>query len=353
MKIVFIGLTISSSWGNGHATTYRALLCELVKLGHDVHFLEHEKPYYAKERDISSCHHFSLCFYNSIEELNSNYHQLVRTCDFLVIGSNVCQGADVIDWALSTAQNGCAFYDIDTPVTLAKLANEDYEYLRTDQIAAFDFYLSFSGGKALEVLQERHGAKEALPLYCSVNPEVYRPLDLPKEWLLGYLGTYSEDRQENLGMLLLKPAEKLESHSFAVAGTGFPAKDSWSENVNYIDHLPPDRHTWFYNSQVATVNVTRKAMRDLGYSPSIRLFEAAACGIPIISDQWEGLSDFFEIGKEIFVCNSTGELIQLLDSMNEQEFKAVGQAARQRVINQHTASHRAAQFMSYLGTFQN
>jgi spore maturation protein CgeB len=349
MKIVFIGLTISSSWGNGHATTYRALLNELAGLGHEVYFLEHDKPYYARARDLLSGHNYTLCLYKSIEELNHNYYELVKTCDLLVIGSYVSQGTEVIDWALANVKNACAFYDIDTPVTLAKMANKDYEYLHPTQIAGFDFYLSFSGGKALDILREKYKAKRALPLYCSVDPSVYQPLNIPKEWLLGYLGTYSDDRQDNLDMLLLKPAEQLlGTHSFAVAGPGFTTADSWMDNVDYIDHLPPDRHVWFYNRQVATVNVTRKAMRDLGHSPSIRLFEAASCGIPIISDWWEGLSDFFEIGKEIFVCNSTQEVLQLLESMTEEEFQRVGHAARQRVIRDHTASHRAVQLMSYL-----
>nr|MBI1230339.1 glycosyltransferase [Cytophagales bacterium] len=347
MKIVFIGLTISSSWGNGHATTYRALLEELYNLGHEVHFLEHDKPYYANARDISEGLSYSLCFYSSIDELDANYRQLIKNCDLLVVGSYVSQGTEVIDWALATAQNSLAFYDIDTPVTLDKLAKSEYEYLRPDQIPAFDFYLSFSGGRALEILEETYKAKRALPLYCAVNPADYRPLNLPKEWLLGYLGTYSEDRQSNLNMLLLDVASRIDNKSFVVAGPGFPDRNLWSENVQTIEHLPPNRHVWFYNSQVATVNVTREAMRKLGHSPSIRLFEAAACGIPIFSDEWEGLSDFFEINKEIFVCNSTDEVIHLLNSVSAEELQRVGNAARRRILQEHTAAHRAQQLINY------
>jgi len=347
MKIVFIGLTISSSWGNGHATTYRALLEELVNIGHDVYFLEHDMPYYAKERDFSSGQPYSLIFYSSVEDLQSSYYKLVSEADLVIVGSYVHQGPQVIDWVLDTATNSCAFYDIDTPVTLDKLENGDYEYLRPDQISEFDFYLSFSGGKALQILENEYQAKKALPLYCAVNPAIYRPLDSQKKWLAGYLGTYSEDRQRNLELLLIKTAEILENNEFVIAGPGFPDADEWPENIEWIDHLSPEFHIKFYNSQVCTINVTRKAMRNLGHSPSIRLFEAAACGIPIISDEWEGLSDFFEPEKEIFICNTTLQVIQLLESLSVEELLKVGEAARERVLKEHTAAHRANQLVHY------
>ena len=347
MKITFIGLTISSSWGNGHATTYRGLLEELVKLGHEVYFLEHDMPYYKLERDFTGDQPYQLHLYSSLDELKSHHHSLVRDSDLVIVGSYVHQGPVVIDWVLETATNIKAFYDIDTPVTLEKLQQGDFEYLRSDQISKFDFYLSFSGGRALTILEHNYDAKKALPLYCSVDPEIYRPLSQKKQWLGGYLGTYSADRQANLDFLLINPAKIMSSESFVIAGPGFPEREQWPENIQWISHLSPDQHAEFYSRQTFTVNVTRKAMRDLGHSPSIRLFEAAACGIPVISDYWEGLSSFFEIGKEILVCESTLQVVQLLKLLSAEDLAEIGLAARRRVLKEHCSSHRATQLVQY------
>jgi spore maturation protein CgeB len=348
MKITFIGLTISSSWGNGHATTYRGLLKELALLGHSVTFLEHDKPYYATERDLAPGQPYTLILYSSVEELKKNHERLVKESDAVIVGSYVPQGPEVIDWVFRMALGVKAFYDIDTPVTLDKLANRDYEYIHPDQIQYFDMYLSFSGGRALEILKSKYSAKKALPLYCSVDHEIYSPLEEEKKWLAGYLGTYSEDRQQNLEMLLIEPAESLGSESFVIAGPGFPKIEEWPHNIEWINHLSPEMHAQFYNRQVVTINVTRKAMRDLGYSPSVRLFEAAACGIPIISDDWEGLTSLFEEGKEIFICRSSNEVIELLQSTSRDEFAKIGIAARQKILNAHTATHRAKELLQYL-----
>ena len=347
MIITFIGLTITSSWGNGHATTFRGLLCELASLGLEVHFLEHNMPYYEKERDLPPEQPYKVHLYNSLEDLTIDYQNLVGASDFVIVGSYVQHGPAVIDWVMVTAPNVTAFYDIDTPVTLDKLRNGDDTYIRPDQVSKFDMYLSFSGGKALDILMEEYNAQKALPLYCSANPETYCPLEEEKQWLAGYLGTYSEDRQTNLNNLLLAPAELMPASEFVIAGPGFPEMDSWPKNVEWIPHLAPDQHAKFYNRQVVTINVTRKAMRDLGYSPSVRLFEAAACGIPIISDEWEGLSSFFEIDKEIFICNTTLEVMHLLENITPDELVKVGTAARQRVLREHTAAHRAKQLIAY------
>lgn len=353
MKIVFIGLTISSSWGNGHATTYRGLLKALGSLGHEVYFLEHDKPWYSSNRDFTQAELYQLEFYSSLEELKIKFHDLVQSAHLVVLGSYVPEGVTVAQWVFEVASGVTAFYDIDTPVTLQKLDRGDHEYLSKSVIPFFDLYLSFSGGEVLHLLEEKYSAKNARALYCSVDPELYYPMKLIKSWTLGYLGTYSDDRQPPLENLLISPARSLPEREFIVAGPGYPENILWPENVQRIDHLPPHLHREFYNQQHFTLNVTRQAMINLGYSPSVRLFEAAACGVPIISDDWKGLTDLFEEGREIYIARSSEDVIAILKDTTESERKKVGEAARMKILNSHTAVHRALELITYYQEIKN
>lgn len=347
MKIVFIGLTVSSSWGNGHATTYRGLLGELSAQGHDVYFLEHNKPWYSNNRDFDTSEDYNLIFYQSVSELKHQHAKLVQSADMVIVGSYVPEGVAVSQWVMRQAEGVKAFYDIDTPVTLQKLDNNDEEYLSKDIIPQFDLYLSFSGGEVLEILEQEYGARNARALYCSFDPDMYYPIDTKKKWSLGYLGTYSDDRQPTVNTLLIDVAKKRDDQSFVVAGPGYPENIQWPDNVSRIDHLPPEKHREFYNQQKFTLNVTRQAMIRLGYSPSVRLFEAAACGVPIISDYWKGLTDLFEKDKEIFIATNADDIIRIFEETSEQERRRVGEAARKKVLHSHTAAHRAQELVSY------
>lgn len=348
MKFIVIGLTISSSWGNGHATTYRALLKELAKAGHEILFLEKDVPYYAANRDLPNPDFCSLGLYPSNEALFRSYEREVIEADVVIVGSYVQKGVEVGQWVTSIAQGVKAFYDIDTPVTIAKLQRQDYEYLTPTLIGRYDLYLSFSGGPILQEIEKIYGAPAARALYCSVDPEIYYPEACPKKWDLGYLGTYSDDRQPAVELLLNKTALAFPIGKFIVAGPQYPKNILWPENVERIEHLPPSHHCHFYNSQRYTLNVTRSDMKKCGYSPSVRLFEAAACGVPIISDYWEGLTSLFEEGTELFIANSTEDVLHLLHTHTEEELRQVGDNARQKVLKKNTAKTRAYELVSYI-----
>jgi spore maturation protein CgeB len=266
----------------------------------------------------------------------------------VVLGSFVQDGVAVAGWLQAIARGVTVFYDIDTPVTLAKLARGDHEYLSPDVIPPFDCYLSFAGGSSLTHLEGRYGAKRVRALYCAVDPEIYRPLPLSAHFDLGYLGTYSADRQRAVEQLLIEPARALPERAFVVAGPQYPADLAWPTNVAHLDHVPPDRHPEFYNRLRFTLNVTRAEMLEAGWSPSVRLFEAAACGIPIISDDWPGLGDFLVPGEEILVAHSTAEMVQHLTTVSAEERARIAAAARNRVLSTHTATCRARQFESHL-----
>jgi spore maturation protein CgeB len=343
MQIVLLGLSITSSWGNGHATTYRALVRQLAGRGHDVVFLERDLPWYADNRDMPRPPGARTELYDSVAALQDRFLPEVRDADAVIVGSYVPEGIEVGEWVTTHARGVTAFYDIDTPVTLAKLSNGGADYISKALIPKYDLYLSFTGGPTLERLEREFGARMARPLYCSVDPEQYAPEDTDASWDLGYLGTYSDDRQPSLTQLMLEPARGLRDHRFVVAGPQYPDDIAWPENVDRITHLPPREHRGFYNAQRYTLNITRQDMIRAGWSPSVRLFEAAACGTPIISDYWDGLEAFFEPGREILIARTARDIEEYLHDVPEEERRALGARARDRVLARHTSARRAAE----------
>ena len=348
MKIVILGLSLTSSWGNGHATTFRGLVRELTGRGHDVLFLERDAPWYAENRDLPRPPWGRTVLYNSLAELQTQHADEVRDADAVIVGSYVPGGIEVGQWVQETARGLRAFYDIDTPVTLAALNRGDCAYLTPELIPQYDLYLSFAGGPTLTRLERQYHSPCARPLYCSVDPDLYYPEDMSAVYDLGYMGTYSPDRQPPLETLLLEPARRWPEGRFAVAGPQYADSIVWPANVARTEHLPPEQHRAWYNSQKFTLNITRADMVAMGYAPSVRLFEAAACGVPIISDYWEGLDTFFGIGTEILVARSPKDTLEILQEIGDAARNLIAAQARARVLAAHTAAHRAAELETYL-----
>ncbi|MBC4017231.1 glycosyltransferase [Siccirubricoccus deserti] len=347
MRLAVLGLSLSSSWGNGHATTWRALLRAFAARGHDVLFLERDMPWYAANRDLPEPSFCQLELYRDLDGLQL-WREEIACADAVILGSFVPEGVAVGRLLQQTAQGTTAFYDIDTPVTLAKLARGDHEYLSPELIRGFDLYLSFAGGPALDQLMRHYGSPDARVLYCSVDEAAYRPLDLPHRWDLSYLGTYSSDRQPTLERLLLEPARRAPDLRFVVAGPQYPDAIAWPSNVDRLEHVPPGDHAAFYASSRFTLNVTRADMIRTGWSPSVRLFEAAACGTPVISDTWEGLETLLVPGEEILLADGPEAVLGALRGMPEEVWRRLAAAARHRVLAEHTAGHRAAELEAYL-----
>lgn len=348
LDIIIIGLSVTSSWGNGHATTYRGLMRELVARGHAVLFLERDVPWYAAARDLPHPPYGRTILYTSLDELQDRFTTAVRQADVVMVGSYVPEGVAVGTWVTQTASGVTAFYDIDTPVTLANLCRGDCDYLSPDLIPCYNLYLSFTGGSTLHRLEHVYGAPMARPLYCSADPVVYAPEAQAPTYDLGYLGTYSADRQPVLEQLLLEPSRHWRHGRFIVAGPQYPAGMRWPDNVERLEHLAPGAHRRFYNAQRFTLNITRADMRRAGYAPSVRLFEAAACATPLISDDWEGLDTFFTPGQEILISHSSTDTLTYLQNISEDERRCIGERARTRLLAEHTAAHRAEALEHYV-----
>jgi spore maturation protein CgeB len=346
LNIVIIGLSVTSSWGNGHATTYRALIEALVKRGHAVTFLERDVPWYRGHRDLTRPSGWTVKLYQSLQDIPRHHSSLIRDANLVILGSYVPDGIAIADWVTAHAEGITAFYDIDTPVTLAGL-DRGLEYLSAAMIPRFDLYLSFSGGPVPGMIEDGYGSPMARVLYCSADPGLYQPHQTDRRWALGYLGTFSEDRQPSLEQLMLAPATMLADHQFVVAGSRYPKQLFWPENVTRIEHLPQPEHPSFYSQQRFTLNLTRADMRDLGFSPSVRLFEAAAYGTPVISDRWPGIETVLEPGTEILLVSDSHEVSQILRDIPEDRRLTIADNARRRILAEHTPDHRARQLEAY------
>lgn len=348
LHIAILGLSITSSWGNGHATTYRSLTRELSARGHDVLFLERDTPWYAANRDAPRLRFVRVELYRDFRDLRARFQSELERADLVIVGSYVPEGIRVGRWVTECARGRSAFYDIDTPVTIARLDGGACEYLDRDLIPRYDLYLSFTGGRLLRRLEQQYGSPRARTLYCSFDPRIYYPQPVRTRWDLGYMGTYSADRQPALRRLLIEPARRWPRARMVVAGPQYPDTVDWPQNVKRIDHLAPRQHRRFYTAQRFTLNITRADMVRWGHSPSVRLFEAAACGTPIISDVWEGIEEFLEPNREILLAKAAEEVVHYLRELEDERRSAIGIAARARVLAEHTAAHRAETLEGYI-----
>ena len=262
MKIIILGLSITSSWGNGHATVFRGLVRELSARGHDVLFLERDQPWYAENRDLPQPPFGKTVVYQSVKQLKMESADAIRDADCVIVGSFVPDGIEIGNWITQIARGATAFYDIDTPVTFAQLARGECEYLSPELVPRYAVYLSFTGGPILKKIERDYGSPRAEAFYCSVDPAIYFPdFSAEKKYDLGYLGTFSADRQSALDALLLAPATMWAAGRFIVAGPQYPESIRWPANVQRVAHLSPAEHRDFYNAQRWTLNITRAEMR--------------------------------------------------------------------------------------------
>jgi len=347
VKIVIFGLSITSSWGNGHATTFRALCRALRARGHRIVFFEHNLEWYANNRDLPEPDFCDVHIFETWKDVLPRVRRELRDCDAAVAGSYFPDGIKAIDEMFAAAVPVRAFYDIDTPITVVQLREQGAtSYLRREQVRGFDIYFSFTGGPMLRDIETIFGARAAVPLYCSFDPEQYHSFRVHKRFAcdLSYMGTYAADRQPKIEELLCEPARSLPNRRFVVAGPQYPRNVKWPENVRRIMHLNPRWHARFYSSSRLTLNVTRRDMVLAGYSPSVRLFEAAACAATIVSDNWPGLDTFFTPGEEILLPVSSADVTRYIAETNEAELHRIGARAQQRVLAEHTSETRARQF---------
>jgi len=350
MKIVIFGLSVTSSWGNGHATLLRGLFRALHSLGHDVHFFERDTSYYAAHRDLTSLSSATIHLYSDWAAIRHEAARQLSDADAGMITSYCPDGRDASQLVLECPLWRKVFYDMDTPVTLSQLEmGEAVPYLPPGGFAGFDIVLSYTGGLALEQLRAVLGAPRTAALYGWVDPDVYYRVPATPGFTanVSYLGTYAADRQRGLESFFIQPAKALDGCRFLIGGAMYRDTQLWPKNIRLIDHVSPTDHRAFYSSSPVTLNITRGSMAAMGYCPSGRLFEAAACGTAVMSDDWEGLDSFFAPGEEIILVHSTADAIRAI-SRDPDHLNRVGARARERTLSCHTAELRAKRLIELL-----
>jgi len=350
VKIVIFGLSITSSWGNGHATTYRALARALHARQHQILFFEKNQEWYVSNRDLPYPEFCEVRLFDDWRATLPAVRRELASCDVALVGSYFPEGIKAVQEVLDSKAPVKAFYDIDTPITLASLRAGGTDYLQADQVPGLDLYFTFTGGPVIAQLQAEFGARDVVPLYCSFDPQQYFNRGVYRRYQcdLSYMGTYAADRQSKLESLFCEPARQLPDLKFALAGPQYPANVKFPKNVRRIKHLSPRWHPHFYSSSRLTLNLTRKEMVRTGFSPSVRLFEAAACGTPIVSDTWPGLDTFFRLGEEILIAKDSAEIVSLLKNSDESDLRRIGDRGRGRVLAEHSSSRRAEEFESHV-----
>jgi spore maturation protein CgeB len=350
MKIVIFGLTVSSSWGNGHATLWRGLIRALAAQRHRVVFFERDVPYYAGNRDLFEIEGGDLIFYRDWHEVRGTAERALADADAAIVTSYCPDGIAASDLVLDARRAVRVFYDLDTPITLAHLSRgETLSYVGPRGLADFDLVLSYTGGAALEALQRRLGARRVAPLYGHVDTAVHRPIAPVSHYQadLSYLGTYAADRQAALEALFVEPARRRGAQRFLIGGAQYPPDFPWAPNIYFVRHLPPTEHPAFFSSSRLTLNVTRAPMAAMGWCPSGRLFEAAACGTAVLSDVWEGLDAFFAPGEEILLAKDSDDAVAALD-LDAAAVRRIANAARERTFAEHTSERRAQDLLTAL-----
>lgn len=355
MKFTVFGLTLSSSWGNGHATPYRAIVRALHRLGHEVTFFEKEVPYYSRRRDLVDPDFCRLVLYSDWDSVRRHALEEAAASDVVIVGSFCPEGARIGDDVLELATPLRVFYDLDTPVTFSRIRGEGAcDYLHAGQIRGYDLFLSFTGGNILDELRQEWGARLARPLYGCVDPDVHARVPARPDFQceLSYMGTYAADRQKKVDALFVDPALRLKDRSFLLAGSLYPREWQWPANVRRVDHVAPADHAALYSSSRATLNVTREEMARAGWCPSGRFFEAAACGTPLLTDNWLGLGDFFDTDSELFVVWDCEDVLRVL-RMPGEVLARTAERARERTLDQHTGMRRAEQLLAYCEEARN
>jgi spore maturation protein CgeB len=342
MRIAFFGSSLVSSYWNGAATYYRGLVRALHERGHHVTFLEPDAYERQAHRDIEDPPWAEVVVYapENWEEalvIGSGHDVVVKTSG---VGVN---DAELEAGVLSLGAPATIFWDVDAPATLQRMESQEDDPLRA-LVPRYDAVFTYGGGEPVRQRYRALGARACEPVYNAVDPSSHFPVPPDARFAcdLGFLANRLPDREERVRTFFLDAAELAPAHSFLLGGSGWQ-QDDLPANVRHLGHVPTADHNGLNCSALAVLNVARQSMADNGWSPATRVFEAAGAGACLISDAWEGIEDFLEPGDEVLVARDGGEVAELVRELTPVRARRIGEAARRRVLAEHTYSARAAE----------
>lgn len=348
LTIAFFGSSLVSSYWNGAATYYRGMLKALAACGHRITFYEPDAFDRQKHRDMEDPSWARVVVYPATEEAAGQMLEQARSADIIVKAS----GVGVLDeWlerevlALQKAGTLVLFWDVDAPATLERVQTNPDDPFR-DLIPRYDLILTYGGGDPVVQAYEALGARACHPIYNALDPETHHPVAVDPAFAssLSFLGNRLPDRESRVYEFFFKAVDALPDHRFILGGNGWQDNAPQRDNLSYLGHVYTRDHNAFNCSANAVLNINRDSMARFGFSPPTRVFEAAGCGACLIMDHWEGVEMFLEPGTEVLVARNGDDVVEHLKSLDRKRARRIGNAARQRVLREHTYRHRAEEF---------
>jgi spore maturation protein CgeB len=352
MRIAFFGSSLVSAYWNGAATYYRGVVRGLSRSGHRITFYEPDAFERQAHRDMPDPEWATVVVYSAggtddvllaLEEAKS--YDLVIKASGVGVFDELLEAA-VAD--LSAPSRRTIFWDVDAPATLARVASTPADPFRAN-IPRYDLILTYGGGPPVVRAYEALGAKRCVPIYNALDPDTHHGVHPEPRFSgeLGFLGNRLPDREQRVDAFFFEAAACLPERRFVLGGNGWADKRRPS-NVEYVGHVFTRDHNAFNSSLGAVLNVNRNSMADVGWSPPTRVFEAAGAGACLISDAWVGIEDFLEPEREVLIAHDGRDVAEHLRSHTPEQRRAIGEAARRRVLAHHTYDHRVEQLLEVL-----
>jgi len=347
LSIAFFGSSLVSAYWNGAATYYRGMVRALHRLGHRTTFYEPDAYERQSHRDMDDPDWATVVLYPATESGVCRSLEAAKGADLIVKASGVGVFDQLLErevLLLKREGTKVIFWDVDAPATLERIGRDPQDPFRR-LVPQYDLILTYGGGDPIVSAYGSFGARVCIPIYNALDPDTHFPVNTESrlEADLSFLGNRLPDRESRVEEFFLSVAGRMPARRFLLAGSGWEDKPR-SGNVNYLGHLGTRDHNAFNCSPMAILNVSRDGMARNGFSPATRVFEAAGAGACMITDSWQGVEQFFEPEREIYVAGSGDEVVEILDRLTPSVAAAVGSRALTRVRAQHTYAHRARQF---------
>jgi spore maturation protein CgeB len=342
MRIAFFGSSLVSAYWNGAATYYRGIVRGLHERGHAVTFFEPDAYDRQAHRDLDDPEWAEVVVYEP--ERWRETLAGARGADVVVKASGVGVCDEELEaGALRLGAPTTIFWDVDAPATLARMEADPHDSLRA-LVPRYDLVLTYGGGDPVVERYRALGAHDCVPVYNALDPDTHHPVPPEDRFAcdLAFLGNRLPDREARVEEFFLRAAGEAPGRSFLLGGAGWEDRPL-PPNVRLIGHVSTNDHNALNCTPVAVLNVSRESMAANGYSPATRVFEAAGAGACLITDAWEGIEQFLEPGEEVLVARDGAEVAELLGGLGAERARAIGEAARRRLLAEHTYAHRAEQ----------
>ncbi|HVM35642.1 MAG TPA: glycosyltransferase [Actinomycetota bacterium] len=345
MKIAFFGSSLVSAYWNGACTYYRGIVRNLYERGHHVTFYEPDAFDRQAHRDISDPPWAEVVVYSAGSEDDVRRTVARASAADVIVKAS---GVGVFDWLLEEAvlelkrpSNAVVFWDVDAPATLTHIESDPSERLRA-LIPHYDLVFTYGGGRPVIRRYEAIGASRCIPIYNALDETTHYPVAFDRRFAgdLAFLGNRLPDREERVEDFFFRAVQVDRDHRYVLGGSGWEDKIGFP-NLTYLGHVSPQDHNAVNCSSLCVLNVSRESMASNGYSPATRVFEAAGAGACLITDAWEGIEMFLDPDAEVLVAHDGNDVVSLVRTLTPDRARSIGDAARRRILAEHTYAHRA------------